>query len=157
MTDGRRKSAADSKRADRAAARRAKKLGGLKLFEFEHRNDPLLPLEDFWSRLARSVMWGFGFIAVSLLIGVLGYHWAAHLGWVDAILNASMILTGMGPVDKMETDAGKLFAAFYALYSGLVFLTMIVVLITPVYHRFIHRFHLESEQQEAREDGAKTG
>jgi hypothetical protein len=70
------------------------------------------------------------------------------VGWVDGFLNASMILTGMGPVDRMETTPGKLFAAFYALYSGLAFLTMVAVLITPIYHRFIHNFHLECEGRE---------
>ncbi len=144
MSDGKRKSAADTKRADRAAAERAKKLGGLKLFEFEHKEEPLLPLAQFWSRLSRSIMWGFGLIGGSLLIGVLGYHWTAHLGWVDSILNASMILTGMGPVDHLDTDTAKLFASAYALFSGVAFLSSVGVLLAPVVHRLMHRFHFDA-------------
>lgn len=144
MSDGKRKSAADTKRADRAAAERAKKLGGLKLFEFEHKEEPLLPLAQFWSRLSRSMMWGFGLIGGSLLIGVLGYHWTAHLGWVDSILNASMILTGMGPVDHLDTDTAKLFASAYALFSGVAFLSSVGVLLAPVVHRLMHRFHFDA-------------
>ena len=144
MSDGTRKNAAGSTRTARTAAARAKKLGGLKLFEFEHREDPLLPLEQFWSRLARSVFWGFTLIGGSLLIGVLGYHWTAHLGWVDSILNASMILTGMGPVDRLEGDTAKLFASAYALFSGVAFLSSVGVLLAPVVHRLMHRFHFDA-------------
>jgi hypothetical protein len=81
----------------------------------------------------------------SIGIGVLGYHHYGNLPWVDSFLNASMILAGMGPVDKMETEAGKLFSALYALFSGISFLTFFGVLFAPVYHRFLHKFHLDIE------------
>lgn len=81
----------------------------------------------------------------SIGMGVLGYHYYGNLPWVDSFLNAAMILTGMGPVDRMETEAGKLFSAFYALFSGISFLTFVGVLFAPVYHRFLHKFHLDIE------------
>ena len=80
-----------------------------------------------------------------------GYHCFGNLPWVDSFLNASMILTGMGPVDRMETDAGKLFSSFYALFSGVAFLTFVAVLFSPLYHRFMHKFHLDIEGKEDEE------
>ena len=106
----------------------------------------------FRRRLIGTGRIGLALIALSLAIGIAGYAITEQLSLVDAFLNASMILTGMGPVDKMDTVGGKLFAAFYALYSGLAFLTVVVVLITPVYPRLIHRFHLETER-DADHDG----
>lgn len=129
----------------RKSAPRAKKSGGIKIFAFEHRQDPLLPLEQFWGRLLRNLCWGFGLIGGSLLIGILGYHWTAHLGWVDSLLNASMILTGMGPVDHLESDTAKLFASAYALFSGVAFLSSVGVLLAPVLHRLMHRFHVADD------------
>ena len=82
-------------------------------------------------------------IAASLGVGMVGYHVFGDLPWVDSLLNASMILTGMGPVDPMKTTAGKLFASAYALFSGVAFLTIVGVLLAPVVHRFLHHFHLE--------------
>lgn len=82
-------------------------------------------------------------MAGSLALGVLGYHLLAGLSWLDALVNASMILTGMGPVDGIKTVAGKLFASFYALFSGVAFLTIVAVLLAPAVHRFLHRFHLD--------------
>jgi hypothetical protein len=80
-------------------------------------------------------------IALSLLIGMLGYRVFEHLPWIDAFLNASMLLGGMGPVNMPQTAAGKLFAGCYALYAGLVFIATTALLLTPVLHRVIHRFH----------------
>ena len=77
------------------------------------------------------------------VMGSAGYAYFGELGWVDALLNAAMILTGMGPVDRMVTTSGKLFAAFYALYSGIAFLSMMAIIIAPILHRFLHRLHLE--------------
>jgi hypothetical protein len=116
------------------------------LSRLEHKGSPLASLRVFLWRLGRNFVATLGIVAFSLTLGTLGYHYLGHVGWVDGFLNASMILTGMGPVDRMESTPGKLFAAFYALYSGLAFLTMIAVLITPIYHRFIHTFNLEAEQ-----------
>lgn len=74
---------------------------------------------------------------------MLGYHLFAGLSWLDALVNASMILTGMGPVDQMTSVGAKLFASFYALFSGVAFLTIVAVLLAPAVHRFLHRFHLD--------------
>jgi hypothetical protein len=84
------------------------------------------------------------FVAGSLGIGILGYRFLGGLNWVDALLNASMILGGMGPVDALRTDSGKVFASVYALYSGVAFLVVAGVMFTPVFHRLLHHFHLES-------------
>lgn len=97
----------------------------------------------FAGRVARSLAVSTLLIGLSLGIGILGYHALGRLGWVDAFLNAAMILTGMGPVDTMPDEAGKLFAGFYALYSGVAFLTVVAILFAPVLRRFLHRFHLE--------------
>lgn len=86
-------------------------------------------------------------VAGSLGLGMAGYHSFAGLSWIDSLLNASMILTGMGPVDPMPNSAAKLFASFYALFSGIVFLSSAAILIAPVFHRFLHRFHLELEEK----------
>jgi hypothetical protein len=85
----------------------------------------------------------FGIVIGALMLGVLGYHFVAGFTWIDALLDASMILAGMGPVNTLDTDAGKIFASAYALFSGVVFLGSVGVLFAPVYHRFLHRFHLE--------------
>ena len=111
--------------------------------KFESKNDPLLTRVQFLARLARSFGVTLLIVAFSLLLGGAGYHVFGQLPWIDAVLNASMILTGMGPVDPMRTTAGKLFATFYALYSGIAFLTMMAVLLAPVVHRLMHQFHLE--------------
>jgi hypothetical protein len=84
-------------------------------------------------------------ILFSLGIGVIGYHYFESMPWIDAVLNASMILGGMGPVDTLQTSAGKIFASFYALYSGIVLLASVGVLAAPIFHRILHRFHLELE------------
>jgi hypothetical protein len=114
----------------------------------ESRWHPLAPFKVFAERVFLNFLVTMAIVAFSLAIGTLGYHYLGNVGWVDGLLNAAMILTGMGPVDKMETTGGKLFATFYALYSGIAFLTMIAVLIAPIYHRFLHRFHLASEQED---------
>lgn len=85
-------------------------------------------------------------------MGSAGYHYLGDLPWIDALLNASMILAGMGPVDPIQSSAAKLFASFYALYSGIAFLTMVAILMAPLLHRFLHRFHLEVSD----EDGEKA-
>jgi hypothetical protein len=112
---------------------------------FESRSKPLLPRRDFYLRLARSAATALGVIAVSLAIGVVGYHRLAGLAWVDALLNASMILGGMGPVDLLHTGTAKVFASLYALFSGFALISSVSVVLAPVFHRFIHRFHLDEE------------
>jgi hypothetical protein len=111
--------------------------------KLEHKTSQLLSQRDFLVRVGWYGFFGCLFLAFSLGVGTVGYHITAKLSWVDAFLNASMILTGMGPVDKLETDTAKLFASFYAIFSGVSFLTFCGVLFTPIYHRFMHRFHLD--------------
>lgn len=113
---------------------------------YEHKTDPLLSRAAFLWRLWKSVVVTLVIVIVSLGFGSVGYHYYGRLPWVDALLNASMILTGMGPVDPMKETPGKLFAAFYALYSGIAFLTMMAILLAPLVHRLLHRFHLEEEE-----------
>ncbi len=98
---------------------------------------------------------GGGIVAVSLGVGVLGYHGPGRLSWLDALLNAAMILTGMGPVSAVATTRGKLFATFYALFSGIAFLSTVALVFAPVVYRFLHRFHLELAADDADRPSAK--
>ena len=113
---------------------------------FEHRTAPLLDRRSFAHRMLWSFLVACALICGSLTLGILGYHFLGELGWLDSLVNASMILTGMGPVDPMRTVQGKLFSSAYALFSGVVFLSGVAVVFAPVFHRFLHRFHLEREQ-----------
>jgi hypothetical protein len=112
---------------------------------YEHHTKPLLPRKVYYQRLARHAALGFTVIVISLSIGMIGYHFLEKLAWIDAFLNAAMILSGMGPVATLQTDAGKLFAGFYALYSGIALITILGIIFAPVIHRFLHKFHLEDE------------
>ena len=112
--------------------------------KLERRRDALLPRRKFLARQARYALGAVVVVTVALSIGVLGYHHFGPLGWVDSLLNASFILTGMGPVDPMKTVPGKLFASAYAIFSGIAFVSTIGILMTPLAHRFLHRFHVES-------------
>jgi len=112
---------------------------------WEHRTEPLLPRAQFLRRLARSGALGAILITISLLIGMLGYHALEQLGWVDAFLNSTMLLGGMGPVDVPKTVAGKIFAGCYALYCGLMVIAIVGIVFGPVVHRFLHKFHLEQK------------
>jgi hypothetical protein len=112
---------------------------------FEHRKQPLLTPGEFFIRQLIYLLVAFGIIAGSLAMGILGYHFFENLPWIDSLVNAAMLLGGMGPVNELHTNAGKLFASFYALYSGIVFLVSVGVILAPLYHRFLHRFHLEAE------------
>jgi len=114
---------------------------------YERRHEPLISRSAFLLRLLRHAGAALGVILVSLLIGILGYHMFEGLSWVDALLNASMILGGMGPVAELHTTVGKLFASFYALYSGVVFLVIAGILLAPVFHRVLHHFHLEDDEK----------
>jgi hypothetical protein len=106
-----------------------------------HRRLP--PRRVFALRLLRNFAYVSGLIAASLAFGAAGYHAFAGLPWLDATLNAAMILTGMGPIDPLRTPAGKVFGIVYALFSGVAFLTMVALLLAPVAHRLLHRLHLE--------------
>lgn len=114
---------------------------------YEKISEQLLSKGQFALRLGRSFCATLGIVAFSLLMGTVGYHHFGHLPWIDSLLNSAMILTGMGPVDPMRTTAGKLFAAFYALYSGIAFLTMMAVMTAPLIHRMLHKFHLDADDQ----------
>lgn len=116
---------------------------------YEHRDAPLLSVRLFWWRLARHVSYAALLVAGSLLIGTAGFHIFALQPPIDAFLNAAMLLGGMGPVGGIRSTPGKLFAAGFALYAGLVFLVAGAILLTPVIHRFLHRFHLEQERKRA--------
>ncbi len=119
---------------------------------FENRSEHLLPRRVFYRRLARHVAGGLALIAAMLGMGMIGYHVLEKLPWVDAFLNAAMILSGMGPVATLQTNAGKIFAGCYALFSGLAFVSVIGVIIAPVFHRFLHKFHLEMAERRAKKD-----
>lgn len=119
----------------------------------EHHQKPLLSRKEFLARQLRYLVFSLLILVLSLGIGTVGYHTFGKLAWVDSFLNASMILTGMGPVDHLDTDGGKLFASFYALFSGVAFLTFVGVLFAPMYHRFLHKFHLNIEDDD--NDGDK--
>ena len=110
---------------------------------YERLSDPMAPPAVYYARLRRSIATGFAMVAISLGIGALGYHGFEGMPWIDAFLNASMILGGMGPVDTLTSTGGKLFATVYALYSGLVLLITAGVIITPALHRLLHRFHVD--------------
>jgi hypothetical protein len=112
---------------------------------YENKADKLLPWPRFIRRLVVSALVASAILAVALSIGVLGYHGFARLAWIDALLNASMILTGMGPVDTLKSDGAKLFASAYALFSGVIFLSAMAVILAPIFHRFIHTFHLDKK------------
>jgi hypothetical protein len=118
---------------------------------FEHRADPLLPRRGFLRRQLLHAGAGGLLVGAALGMGVLGYHLFEGLPWIDSLLNASMILGGMGPVDPVRSAAGKLFASFYALFSGIAFLVAAGVLFAPALHRFLHRFHLDMEEEDSRE------
>ena len=111
---------------------------------FEHHKRELISRKEFISRQIKYLGFSAIILFFSIGTGTAGYHIWGELSWIDSFLNASMILTGMGPVDHLDTNSGKLFAAFYALFSGVAFLTFVGVLFAPVYHRFLHKFHLET-------------
>jgi hypothetical protein len=112
----------------------------------EKKKRKLQPLPRFARCLATSAAIMLGIVGLALFAGMMGYHTIARLGWVDSLLNASMILTGMGPVDPMKDDAAKLFASGYALFSGVVFLSAVGVLLSPILHRFLRAFHIEDDR-----------
>jgi hypothetical protein len=114
---------------------------------FEHRHEPLIPFPAFIRRIAKSLGLAFCIVATALAIGVMGYHSLANLSWVDSILNASMILSGMGPVNELRSTPAKLFASGYALFSGLILIVVGGIVIAPVLHRFFHWFHLDSSKK----------
>ncbi len=114
---------------------------------FEHRAQPVISPRDFLLRLAHSGLIAAVLIAISLFVGMLGYHLLERLSWLDSFLNAAMLLGGMGPLATPATDAGKLFAGLYALYSGLFVIFVAGLILAPVVHRILHRFHMEDRER----------
>jgi hypothetical protein len=112
---------------------------------YEHRNLPLLSRAKFLRRVGRHLLIALFAIGVAFGIGVLGYHFLGDLGWIDSLLNASMILGGMGPVDPLHSTVAKVFASCYALFSGLAFIGITGLLLAPFAHRLLHRFHIETK------------
>ncbi|MBM3334565.1 hypothetical protein FJY63_07875 [Candidatus Sumerlaeota bacterium] len=110
---------------------------------FEHKRQELAPVSVFIRRLAASVAVSGCLIAASLFIGIAGYRWIAGFGWADALLNASMILGGMGPVDTLPTKAAKISASGYALFSGLMFIVVMGIILAPIVRRILHAFHVD--------------
>ena len=114
---------------------------------FEHHTQPLLPRRQFFQRLAQSGGIALALVMASLLVGMAGYHLLEGLQWIDAFLNASMLLGGMGPVDVPHSYGGKFFAGCYALYCGLVVILIAGVLLAPVAHRLLHKFHVQNDER----------
>lgn len=116
----------------------------MKLFpKYERNKQRLAPFSVFAKRLASALGLASGIIGIVLFIGVAGYHWLDELDWIDSLLEASMILGGMGPVNPIKSTSAKLFASAYALFSGLVFIGVMGIVLTPVAHRILHKFHVE--------------
>jgi hypothetical protein len=112
---------------------------------YEHRKQPLLSSTQFALRVGRHLILALFLLFLGLGVGILGYHFVGELGWVDSLLNASMILSGMGPVDLLRSSAAKIFASCYALFSGLAFLGVASLIVAPFAHRVLHDFHLDKE------------
>lgn len=115
---------------------------------FEHTSKPLLDTRSFYQRQLKFMVYAFGFLAFCLGIGMVGYHLSTGMDWVSAYHNATMILSGMGEIDHMPSNAAKIFSGSYALFSGVVFLVTIAVMISPLVHRFLHIMHIESSSPE---------
>lgn len=111
--------------------------------DYEHKSEPLATKKVFYKRLFRNAVVAGVILTICLLIGVIGYRYAGPMSWLDALHNASMILSGMGPVAEVKTAMGKIFSSFYALFSGVAFITNIGMLIAPIVHRFFHILHAE--------------
>jgi hypothetical protein len=110
---------------------------------YEHKKQPLASRQLFFKRIAWNILLACFVLFICLIIGVFGYHYLANADWLDAFHNASMILSGMGPVIEIETDSGKWFSSFYALFSGVVFITNIGLILAPAVHRILHSLHVE--------------
>ena len=116
---------------------------------FESRTDPIAPRFVFVRRMIKFATIAFIVIGVALGLGILGYHYIAKFSWIDSLLNASMILGGMGPMGDLPSDASKVFASVYALFSGLVFISVMGIVLAPAAHRALHLFHLDEEDQKS--------
>lgn len=128
------------------------------LFHFEQRHEALASPTTFSARLSRNARWALGVIVTSMAVGMAGYMGFEHMGLVDAFANAAMILSGMGPLTPLLTVGGKIFAGLYAIASGLLLFAIAGLILAPVYHRILHRFHVEDQDEpEAPPDRSRTG
>jgi hypothetical protein len=116
------------------------------MFKYEHYKTRLAPIKVFRKRLIKTTIFSLSVFLCSLGIGIVGYHTLASLPWVDSFLNASMILGGMGPVDNLFSKGAKIFAGCYALFSGVAFISAMAIFLTPILHRFLHKFHLDTDE-----------
>lgn len=121
-------------------------------FDYESRTEPLLSQTAFARRLVVNLGVALLLISASLLAGMAGYHYFELMSWIDAFVNAAMILSGMGPVGTLQTWGGKCFAGWYALYSGLALILVSGLILAPILHRLMHRFHLDTEDEEEAND-----
>ena len=113
---------------------------------FEHHKQPLISRKAFAKRVLKSLVLSTTLIVVSLLVGIIGYRMTEGMDWIDSLLNASMILSGMGPAATLQTSGGKLFASFYALFSGIIFISSAGVIVAPIFHRITHSFHADMRE-----------
>ena len=120
------------------------------VMQFENRREPLVPLSHFLRRLASAFATGLGLVAISLAIGMIGYRQLMDLSWMDSFVNASMILSGMGPLAVPQTSSAKLFAGLYALFSGLAVLGIAGIMFAPAMHRLLHYLHADPEDRASR-------
>ena len=112
---------------------------------FERHHDQLAPVSVYVQRIVGSLAIGFGLIVIALSVGIAGYHFIAGFNFVDSLLEASMILGGMGPVRELPNDTAKMFASMYALFSGVIFIALMGIILSPVAHRVLHKFHVDEK------------
>jgi hypothetical protein len=115
---------------------------------FEHRSKPLLSMSAFVHRIVLYASASTGLVCFSLFAGMTGYHIFENFSWIDSFVNAAMLMGGMGPVNDLHTEAGKIFAGLYAMYCGLVFIFAVGLIAAPIFHRFLHKFHLEMNNKD---------
>ena len=113
---------------------------------YEHRKQKLAPMATFYQRVLKNILLAVTVLVICLVIGIFGYHYTANIEWLDAVHNASMILSGMGPVVEIKTVGGKWFSSFYALFSGVVFITNVGIILAPAMHRMFHRLHIADKE-----------
>ena len=114
-------------------------------FKYEHKKQPLASTATFYQRILKHILIALTIMAFCLVIGIAGYHYWGEASWIDSLHNASMILSGMGPVIDIKSDSGKIFSSAYALFSGVVFITNIGVILAPALHRIFHRIHVNAK------------
>lgn len=113
---------------------------------YEKHHQALVSRTVFYKRVATSMVLGLSAVVIAQFIGMLGYHFYEKMSWIDAFVNAAMILSGMGPLEPLKTTGGKLFAGFYALFSGLSFILIVGIIFAPIIHRIFHKFHLDDDK-----------